>query len=130
MSKSKQALLTLVVLGIGVVLLVLMLPKAMLSSDLSQVGQGRPALVLVFENYSPASVDTIDLLKRVKAEHEDMLSFLVADIGAPEGRAFADRFRAGSGVLLSFSAQGQLLSQGFVADADALQRRIAEDFDR
>lgn len=60
-----------------------------MSTDLSQVGQGQPAVVLAFENYSPASMEAISQLNRLRGDYEPELQFLVADLGTPDGRAFS-----------------------------------------
>lgn len=73
-----------------------------MSTDLSQVGHGQPAIVLAFENYSPASMEAMDRLNQIRENYEPEVWFLVADLGTPEGRAFSSDFgvTAGSAILL------------------------------
>lgn len=62
-----------------------------MSTDLSQIGQGQPAIVLAFENYSPTSMAAMDQLNEIRGSYELEVQFLVADLGTPDGRAFASR---------------------------------------
>jgi hypothetical protein len=63
-----------------------------ISTDLSIVGQGKPALVLVYENYSPASADALKRLNQVRSDYAASLEFVIADLGVPQGHAFANRY--------------------------------------
>mgnify|MGYP000538382608 CR=1 FL=1 len=45
---------------VGVVYVVSLLAVRPMSTDLSTVGQGKPALVLVYENFSPSSGEALD----------------------------------------------------------------------
>jgi hypothetical protein len=129
MNRGLKILLALPVLAVTLLLMVLLLPRGAVGTDLARIGQGQPALVLVFENHSPTSMDTLTLLKAAQREREDLL-FLVADIGTPEGRAFQQRQGAFPGQLLAFDAGGQRISAGFAEDRASLQQRLASDFPR
>jgi hypothetical protein len=41
-----------------------------ISSDLSVIGQGKPALVLAYENYSPAGGEALNRLRQVKSDYD------------------------------------------------------------
>ena len=77
------------------------------STDLSVIGQGKPALVLAYENFSPASSEALDHLRQVRSEYEPHLHFVVADLGTPRGRAFANRFGLTDGQAVFLKADGQ-----------------------
>ncbi len=62
-----------------------------IGTDLSVVGQGRPALVLAHENFMPAGGEAVNRLRSIRSDYEARLDFVVADVGTPSGRAFADR---------------------------------------
>jgi hypothetical protein len=79
------------------------------STDLSVIGQGRPALVLAYENFSPSGGEALDRLREVRAEYESRLHFVVADLGTPQGRAFASRFGLNDGQAVFLKPDGQPL---------------------
>ena len=129
MNRSLKILLALPVLGATLLLMVLLLPRGAVGTDLGRIGQGQPALVLVFENHSPTSMDTLTLLKAAQRERADVV-FVVADIGTPQGRAFQQREGAFSGQLLGFDASGQRISAGYSLDRASLEQRLLSDFPR
>jgi hypothetical protein len=59
------------------------------SMDLSLVGQGKPSLVLAYENFSPTGGAALEQLRKVRGDYESRLVFIVADLGTPQGRQFA-----------------------------------------
>jgi len=79
------------------------------STDLSVIGKGKPVLVLVYENYSPASVDALGRLNKVMDDYDSRLDFVVADLGVPQGRAFADRNQLISGQAMFLKQDGKPL---------------------
>ena len=79
------------------------------STDLSVIGQGKPVLVLAYENFSPTSGEALDSLREVRAEYEPRMQFVVADLGTPQGRAFADRFGVDDGQTVFLKPDGQVL---------------------
>jgi len=79
------------------------------STDLSVIGQGKPVLVLVYENYSPRSTDALSRLHEVIDDYELRLDFVVADLGVPQGRAFASRHQLASGQALFLEPDGKPL---------------------
>ncbi len=96
-----------------------------LSTDLSAVGQGRPALVLAYENYSPAGAAALERLRHVKADYEERVDFLVADLGTPQGRTFADRHNIANGVAVFLRQDGRPLRVTTIpADEGDLRRRL------
>jgi hypothetical protein len=125
MSKTKQTAITLGVLVAAGAMIIALLPKGGYSSDVSQVGQGMPAVVLAFENYAPASMDAMALFDRVRRDYRDDVMFLVADLGTPRGRTFADRHRAFSGVVMTFRADGTLVGRELLESGEAgLRQRL------
>lgn len=92
MTKALSILVVLAaVAGIGWLLLDNLAIKPV-STDLTSVGQGTPVLVLAFENYSPAGLNALERLKAVRGNYEGRLLFRVADLGAPAGQTFAERY--------------------------------------
>ena len=80
-----------------------------MSTDLSVIGQGKPVLVLAFENFSPAGGDALNRLRQVRSDYETRLDFVVADLGTPPGRAFANRYRLVDGQAMFLKQDGQAL---------------------
>ena len=80
-----------------------------ISTDLSVIGQGKPALVLAYENFSPIGDEALDRLRQVRNEYESRLHFVVADLGTPQGRAFANRFALLDGQAVFLKPDGQPL---------------------
>lgn len=80
-----------------------------ISSNLSVIGQGKPALVLAYENFSPTGGQALDRLRQVREDYESRLDFVVADLGTPQGRAFASRYRLVDGQAVFLGQNGQPL---------------------
>jgi hypothetical protein len=99
------------VLG-GVFVAITVTPKPM-SSDLSLIGQGTPSVVLAYENFSPTGGEALARLKEVRPDYESRLNFIVADLGTPQGRAFANRYqlRDGQAVLLGGDGRPMALAE-------------------
>ncbi len=83
------------------------LPKAGYPTDLALVGQGRPALVLAMEGNYQEGASVRNLLHGLRGEFQGSVHFVVAALGRPEGRAFAERHQARDGTVLLFDARGQ-----------------------
>ena len=94
-----------------------------ISTDLSVVGQGKPVLVLAFENFSPAGGDALNRLRQVRSDYETRLDFVVADLGTPLGRAFANRYRLADGQAVFLKQDGQALGVTSIP-ADERELRI------
>lgn len=125
MSKKKQTLITLGVIFVAGAMIIALLPKGGYNSDVSRVGQGMPAVVLAFENYAPASMDAMALFDRVRRDYQDDLLFLVADLGTPRGRAFAEGHRAFSGQVMTFGGDGALVGRGLLESGESgLRERL------
>ncbi len=66
-------------------------------------------LVLAYENFSPTGGEALDRLRQVRAEYESRLHFVVADLGTPQGRAFANRYGLADGPAVFLKPDGQPL---------------------
>lgn len=80
-----------------------------MNTDLSIVGQDKPALVLAYENYSPDSGMALNRLNSIKKDYQHVMSFAVADLGNPEGISFANRYGLTNGAAIFLSTKGQPL---------------------
>lgn len=96
-----------------------------ISADLSVIGQGKPVLVLAYENFSPAGGDALSRLRQVASDYDSRLDFVVADMGTPQGRAFTERYRLIDGQAVFLKPDGQLLrATSIPADEQELRRRL------
>lgn len=87
---------------------VTLLPRGY-DTDLSQVGAGRAALVIVHDPNIVQSGNLMHALDRVRDEFEERLRFLVADQNLGDGRAFAAMHDLRAATLALFGADGDLL---------------------
>jgi len=80
-----------------------------ISTDLSVIGQGKPVLVLAYENFSPTGGDALNRLRQVRSDYDSRLDFVVADLGTPQGRALANRYQLVDGQAVFLKQDGQPL---------------------
>ena len=119
-----KTLTLLAVMAVAVVIGLMQLPSPM-GTDLSRVGQGQPSVVLAFENYSPRGSEALTRLNAVREEYEDQMVFVLADLGTPQGQAFANRHGLRDGQTMMLAADGTAVSKGSVpADAQVLRARL------
>lgn len=96
-----------------------------IGTDLSVIGKGKPVLVLAYENYSPAGGNALNSLRKVRSDYDSRLEFAVADLGTPQGRAFADRHQLHDGQALFLNQNGQPVQvTGIPTDEQELRKRI------
>ena len=96
-----------------------------ISTDLSVIGQGKPVLVLAYENYSPAGGDALNRLREVRSDYDSRLDFVVVDLGTPQGRAFASRYQLADGQAVFLKQDGQPLEvTNIPADERELRSRL------
>ncbi|MEX0739480.1 MAG: hypothetical protein WD071_09070 [Pseudohongiella sp.] len=115
---------------LGVVGLVLwqLLPRASFSSDLSQVGQGRPALVMLREVHVMGGERTLAYMEAIYPDFEEQTVFLLVHTGHPDGIALAETHNLSDGSLVLFDGNGDALaSMGRPDSADDLRRFIEQN---
>jgi hypothetical protein len=128
MSRSLQTLIIVAIVLMAGVVVVRHLPMAGYGSDVTQIGQGRPAVVLVFESFSPPSIEAMEVFDQVRREYAERLDFLVADIGTPRGREFVDHHKVHVGQVLTFRADGTRVRAAMLeGNAQAFRERLRED---
>src|SRR5690606_22088740 len=88
-----------------------LLPKAAFSSDLSQLGQGRPALVMLREVGLLGGERVMEHMQTIYPEFEQNMVFLVVHTGNPDGINFSNQHNVRDGGLVLFSAQGDALAR-------------------
>ncbi|EHQ51230.1 hypothetical protein ECTPHS_00979 [Ectothiorhodospira sp. PHS-1] len=102
------------------------LPKGAYSTDLSHIGDGRPALVLTYDASFLAGMRVMGYMDEIRDDYMPRVHFLVANVGTPDGRSLANRHGVRDGAVLLFSAQGTLVEQ-LPAPAGAEELRQALD---
>ena len=105
----------------------LLLPKGSFSNDLTRVGQGQPALVMLREVHVMGVDRVMEQMLLIQAEFQDSVEFLVVHTGDPDGEAFAAEHNISDGSLVLFDAEGQVLGRSARPEsADALRQFITE----
>jgi hypothetical protein len=96
-----------------------------IGSDLSIIGQGKPVLVLAYENYSPTGGVALNRLRRISSDYDSQLDLVVADLGTPDGRAFANIHLLFDGQAVLLKRNGQPLGvMSIPADEKELRSRL------
>lgn len=105
----KKILSILVILAalVGLALIAVALTPQPMSSDLTLVEDGKPSVVLAYENFSPTGGAALSRLKEIRPEFESRINFIVADLGTPEGRTFANRHGLVDGQAVLLNEAGQ-----------------------
>ncbi len=77
------------------------------NTDLSLIGQGKPAIVLIFDKENVASMDLMEEFNQIRDDYEGKIEFLVADINTTVGEQFASMHRMGSASAVYFMGGGE-----------------------
>lgn len=105
------------------------LPDGGYPTDLTQIGTGRPSLVLAHDANYAGGMAVMELMNAIRGDYEERVHFLVAHLGMADGQEFALRHGARDGVVLLFSDDGRnvgVLHQP--KSVDELQRAMREAF--
>jgi len=102
--KIKWAVFGLLVLLVAIV--VMNLPRGF-SDDLSRIGQGKAAVVLVRDKNAVESMNLMNLLDSIRGQYAGRVEFLLTDYDTPEGRAFIAANNAAPITLVLFDAGGK-----------------------
>lgn len=86
------------------------LPDGGYPTDLSQIGNGRPALVLAHDSNYAGGMGVMYLMNEIRDEYAGRVDFLVAHLGLADGQEFARRHGVRDGVVLLFTADGRNVS--------------------
>ena len=85
------------------------LPRTGISTDLSVIGQGRPALVLTRDSNYLGGAEVLEKLNTIQSQYAQRVQFRIAHLGEPVGRAFAETYQTQDGDLTLFDEDGQQL---------------------
>jgi len=116
-----------IVMGLLLVLaaiVVMNLPRGY-SDDLSHIGKGKPAVVLVRDKSAVQSFELMNLLNGIRGQYAGQVEFLLTDFDTPEGRAFMKANNAARASLVLFDAAGNPVNILFAPQtAGTLQQQI------
>lgn len=116
---------------VGVLLLLFAAAAAMnlpqgYSDDLSQIGKGQAAVVLVRNKNAVSSLDLIHVLDGIRDQYAGQVKFLLTDFDTPEGRAFIAANNAADSSLVLFDASGNPVKILYVPQTTgSVQQEIA-----
>lgn len=110
-SRAVTVLVTLACLAVVGAILWQLLPKAAFSSDLTRVGQGRPALVMLREVHIMGGDQVMEYMSQIHDEFRAEVEFLVVHTGNPDGQMFAATHDVGDGSLVLFDGDGAVIAR-------------------
>ena len=76
------------------------------SDDLSRIGKGKAALVLVRDKTAVQSFDMMEAMNGIRNQYAGQVEFLLTDFDTPEGRAFITANSAARVTVAVFDANG------------------------
>lgn len=124
-SALRSGLITIAIIAILIGLAATLLPRGF-SDDVSRIGQGRPAAVLVHDKESVLSFELMTLLGDVRGDYEDRVEFLAVDAATDRGRQFMRDHNVNEGVLVLFAADGRRAAVlGNIRDEATLRATLA-----
>ena len=78
-------------------------------TDLSQIGNGKPAIVLTFNKEDVASMELMEGFNQIRDNYEEHIEFFIADLNTNHGDHFSRRHNAPSATAVYFAGDGQRL---------------------
>lgn len=124
----RSVLITMTVVVALVAILINFLPKGY-KDDLSGIGKGTGAVVLIHNKNGVKSLELMGVVDRVRSDFEDRVDFLIAEVDTASGQAFMQSQQVTNVGLVFFSADGKRLR--FVdgpIDKEALRTALGSAF--
>ncbi len=113
----------------GVFITIWAIISSSFSSDTKRIGQGKPVIAMIYEGGDSASVNLRYGYKKLRAEYEDSIEFLLINIHSPNGLHFLQDTDAKAGTALYYDAKGkQLLVMEGPKDVATLGESIKTTF--
>jgi hypothetical protein len=78
------------------------------SDDLSRIGKGKAALVLVRDKNAVQSFELIEVMNAIRDQYNGQVEFLLTDFNSPEGRSFITDNKADRVTLVLLDANGKM----------------------
>jgi len=99
------------------------------SDDLSRIGKGKAAVVLIRDKNTVQSFDLMNVMDSVRDQYAGKVEFLLTDFNTPQGRAFIETNKAARATLVLLDADGNLITVlSAPQSAASLQQEIAASF--
>ena len=99
------------------------------SDDLSRIGLGTPAVVLIRDKNAVQSFDLMSAMDGVRGQYNGKVEFLLIDFNTPDGRAFIEANKAARATLVLLDADGNRVKVlGAPQTAGSIQQEIADSF--
>jgi len=103
----------------------MMLPRGF-SDDLSLVGKGKAAVVLVRDKNAVESFTLMEVMNGIRDQYAGQVEFLLTDFNTPEGRAFITANGAARVTVVVLDANGNKVSVLYPPqNAESMQQAIA-----
>ena len=80
------------------------------SDDLSRIGKGKAAIVLIRDKNAVPALDLMEVMNDIRDQYSGRVEFLLTDFDTPEGREFIAANHAASVTLVLFDAEGKLVN--------------------
>jgi len=107
-TSSKFKWIVIVILLASAAAVVKNLPRGY-SDDLSRIGKGKAAVVLVRDKNAVQSFDLMEVMNKIRDQYSGQVEFLVTDFNTPEGRAFISANQAARVTLAVLDANGRMV---------------------
>lgn len=121
-------LISIILFSAVAVLMVKQLPGGgAFSTDLARIGQGQPAMVVIYDVNSLDGKQVLELLEGLRGEYKDRVQFLVADLGTPDGRSFARHYKGVSGSVIVLKADGYRMRTMHRPESTAMLHQLLKD---
>lgn len=102
----------------------MMLPRGF-SDDLSRIGHGKVAVVLVRDKNAVESFDMLEVMNAIRDQYDGKVEFLLTDSNTPEGREFITATNAARVTMVVLDAHGKAVNVLYPRlTAEALQQAI------
>ena len=125
----KHNLLVIALIAIALVSVIWFIMPASFSTDLSLIGQGKPAVAIIYDLDDARSQKLMESFNQIRHAYEDQVEFLVVDLGAPQGRQFAQTQATTSAGAHFFSSEGKkLLVLEGTHEIDALKKALKQAY--
>jgi hypothetical protein len=122
--KRKTKWIVVLLLLLVVAVLVMKLPRGF-SDDLTRIGKGKAAVVLVRDKSAVQSFDLMEVMNGIRDQYSDKAEFLLTDFNTPEGRAFMTANGAAKVTVVVFDASGNKVNVLFPPQtAESMQQAI------
>lgn len=96
-----------------------------IQTDLTVIGQGKPVLVMAYQNHSPTG-EALNRLRQIRGDYDSRLEFVVADMGTPEGIKFINHYQLSDGLAIFFAQDGQPIGVIRATEDEQELRRLLE----